>query len=117
MNLREVNITNIVSGVIIADLASGPVKAFDLDNLAVLDSPAEGNSDTLATIALQVIRRVAIGIVPSGCHLFWFQLGLLMWGSSSWTYMKAFLLRRRRLEIDLGCVTNLVQTHIYGLNW
>lgn len=41
MNLGQVDVENIFGTVVILDLAAGPVKAFDLYGLAVLDGATE----------------------------------------------------------------------------
>ena len=46
VHLCQVHILDVVSAVIVLDLASGPIEAFDLDGLAVLDSAAGGYCST-----------------------------------------------------------------------
>jgi len=70
MHLGQIHITNIVGRIIIANLASSPVQAFDFDNFAILDCSAEGNSYELAIAKLNTIID-GNGISLSGCHLFW----------------------------------------------
>ena len=43
MNAREVDITNVVCGIVVLDLPAGPVDALDLDGFLVLDCAGEGN--------------------------------------------------------------------------
>ena len=43
MDLSQIDVLHIVRAVVVADLSTGPVDAFDLYNLAVLDCAAEGD--------------------------------------------------------------------------
>ena len=43
VDLGQIDILNIVGTIIVANLSACPVDAFDLDDLAVLDSAAEGD--------------------------------------------------------------------------
>lgn len=43
MNVRQVNVTDIICTVVVLDLSTSPVKAFDLDCFAVLDAATGGN--------------------------------------------------------------------------
>jgi len=66
MDFGEVDIPNIVCGVVVADLAAGPVNAFDLDCFAVLDGAGEGycqasvGTDEADGIGRRTIRMPAI---------------------------------------------------------
>lgn len=43
MDACEVYVADVVCGVVVADLAAGPVEAFDLDDFAVFDGSGEGD--------------------------------------------------------------------------
>lgn len=43
VDLGQVDIEDVISCVIISDLAASPVKTFDFDDLAVLDGATEGD--------------------------------------------------------------------------
>ena len=43
MHTSEIDVANVVCTVVIANLSSGPVYAFDLDSLVILDRAAKGN--------------------------------------------------------------------------
>ena len=66
VDLRQVDILDVVGVVRVLDLAACPVQAFNLDSLAFLDGPAEGYSKQGLARAS---GRVRVD-VPSGCHLF-----------------------------------------------
>ena len=42
---REINISDVVCAVVVADLPAGPVDTLDLDDLVVLDGAAEGDCE------------------------------------------------------------------------
>lgn len=43
MDAGEIDILHVVGAVVVADLAAGPVDAFDLDDFAILDGAGEGD--------------------------------------------------------------------------
>lgn len=62
----EVDVLDVVCGVIVADLAAGPVHAFDLDDFTVGDLASEG--DYRGRFALE--RRYR-SVVKGGSHTVW----------------------------------------------
>jgi hypothetical protein len=46
MDPGQINIAHVIRRVIVADLAAGPVDAFNLDGLAILDGAVGGDCDT-----------------------------------------------------------------------
>ncbi len=43
MNLGQINILHVISAVIVPNLSSSPIDAFNLDDLSILDRATEGN--------------------------------------------------------------------------
>ena len=43
VNLGQINILHVISAVVVPNLSSSPVDAFNLDNLSILDRATEGN--------------------------------------------------------------------------
>jgi hypothetical protein len=48
MHFGQIDVLHIIRAVVVADLSSCPIDAFDPDNLAILDLPTEGNYSILS---------------------------------------------------------------------
>lgn len=69
MYARQVDVPDIVSRVVVANLATGPVKAFDLYDFVVFDGTAKGNLDTSEVVlglslGIEAYCQDAIGSIP-----------------------------------------------------
>lgn len=51
MNACKVDVPNIISRIIVADLATRPVETFDLYHFIILDRAAEGNLDMSGVVS------------------------------------------------------------------
>lgn len=75
MDLGEVDILDVVGGIVVLDLAAGPVETFDLDDFVVGDFAACGDwfrlNEVMISMALgDYVRSIETVAVPSGCHRF-----------------------------------------------
>ena len=68
VNLGQVDVLHVIRAVIVANLATSPIHAFDLDNLTGFDFACEGDCEGVLVVGYKCRESLSL---PSGCHLFY----------------------------------------------